>query len=354
MALRTAGKAAVVIVAGCGAAILIAIGCGDSSDNAAGTSGSGTGQGGMVNIGGGAGSAGNGGTVNLDGANGDGNGGTGGKPPVGCGNVVTGTVRDFHAGLDFQCTNSGYTDTTGKECGPWDPAIVGALGSAIGPNRKPAFAGGSKTASTTSGTNFDTWYNDAPGVNLADALDIKMVAGTSGTFVYETSFFFPIDNKLFAAQGGDPDKGPYKSDDQAVRNFHFTYELHTTFRYKTGNVFTFRGDDDVFVYINDKLAVNLGGIHVPLQGKINLDTGRVEITVDAQPGWSELVKLHTAPELGFTEEIQGGIAGTVALNLTPGEVYNMDFFFAERNCCASNFRMETDFEFVDCGTGPIK
>jgi hypothetical protein len=24
-------------------------------------------------------------------------------------------------------------------------------------------------------------------------------------------------------------------------------------------------------------------------------------------------------------------------------------FFAEGNCCASNFRLETNFEFVDCG-----
>src|SRR6185369_3467544 len=105
-------------------------------------------------------------------------------------------------------------------------------------------------------------------------------AGASGTFSYDTAFFFPIDDELFAADPNDPDKGPFKSDDQMVRNFHFTYELHTTFRYDPGNVFTFRGDDDVFVYVNDKLAVNLGGIHVPMQGKISLDTGRVELTVD--------------------------------------------------------------------------
>lgn len=37
------------------------------------------------------------------------------------------------------------------------------------------------------------------------------------------------------------------------------------------------------------------------------------------------------------------------LGLTENEIYAMDFFFAERNCCASNFRLETNFEFVDCG-----
>jgi len=53
--------------------------------------------------------------------------------------------------------------------------------------------------------------------------------------------------------------------------------------------------------------------------------------------------------LGFNESINDGVAGTFAMNLTPGEIYSMDFFFAERNCCASNFRIETNFDFVDCG-----
>ena len=147
----------------------------------------------------------------------------------------------------------------------------------------------------------------------------------------------------------NPDHGPYKSDDQQIRNFHFTYELHTTFRYDQGNVFTFRGDDDVFVYINDRLAMNLGGIHVPLQGTVNLDTGRVEVTRTMSAP-----DLPITADMGFTESINDGVAGTVDLQLTPGEVYNMDFFFAERNCCASNFRIETNFVFIECGPGPAK
>src|SRR5262245_44393941 len=116
----------------CGAlAIVIASGgCGSSgSGNAGGSSGSG-----------GAGHHGGaGGTIDFGTGNSGGNGTTT-KPPVGCGSVVTGTVRDFHAGLDFQCTNSGYVDPTNKACGPWDPEIVGALGSLIGPDRKPVYA----------------------------------------------------------------------------------------------------------------------------------------------------------------------------------------------------------------------
>ncbi|MFO0758643.1 MAG: fibro-slime domain-containing protein [Byssovorax sp.] len=328
-------KAMVWIFAG-GALGLALLACGDSAKTT-GSGGHGGEGGSILTI-----TTGTGGDVS----------GTGGKAPEGCGATVTGVVRDFHAGGDFQCTNSGYVDMTGKECGPWDPAIVGPLGALIGPQRKPVYAPAGKTASSLGKDSFDRWFSDVPGVNESAPLDVVLVAGASGTFSYDTAFFFPIDDKLFAAAPGDPDKGPFKSDDQKVRNFHFTYELHTTFRYDPGNVFTFRGDDDVFVYINDRLAVNLGGIHVPIQAKLALDTGRVEITVDDQ--WTELVKLHPEPALGLPETIPGGVAGTVDLGLSPGGVYAFDFFFAERNCCASNFRVETNFVFIDCGVVPTK
>ena len=305
-----------------------------------GTSGGGgaAGGGGSQIVGGGG--AGSGGAAGAAGA--------GGLPPVGCGAVVTGTVRDFHAGGDFQCDNSGFTDAAKKECGPWDPAIVGPLGSPIGPKRRPVYAASGKTPSTTGAAAFAQWFTDAPGTNQGMPLGLELKAGATGTFSYDSAFFFPIDQQLFAAAAGDPDKGPYKSDDGKVRNFHVTYELHTTFRYDAGNVFTFRGDDDVFVYINDKLAVNLGGIHVPMQGTIALDTGRVEITVE--PQWASLVKLAPSPALGLPDAIPGGVAGNVALGLEAGKVYALDFFFAERNCCASNFRVETNLVFVNCGT----
>ncbi|HQY60198.1 MAG: fibro-slime domain-containing protein [Myxococcales bacterium] len=277
----------------------------------------------------------------------------GGRPPEGCGSVVTGVVRDFRAGGDFQCTNSGYTDASGKECGPWDPDIVGRLGSRLGPGRKPVFAAKSRTLSTTNPARFPEWFADTPGVNLGRPFKVTLVAGASGTSSFDTPLFFPIDGELLASSASDPDRGPYKSDDGRVRNFHFTYELHTTFRYDRGNVFAFRGDDDVFVYVNDRLAVNLGGIHVPMSGKIALDTGRVELTVE--PQWASLVNMKARSDLGLDQAIPNGVAGTVDLGgLAPGGVYALDFFFAERNCCGSNFRVETNLAFVDCGSGTVK
>ena len=103
---------------------------------------------------------------------------------------------------------------------------------------------------------------------------------------------FPIDGQGWGNEGNE-------------HNFHFTFELHTQFAYNGSEVFSFTSDDDLWTFINGKLAIDLGGIHRAMSQQIDLD---------AQAG---------------------------ALGITPGNVYSLDFFFAERHTSESHFRIDT-------------
>jgi fibro-slime domain-containing protein len=84
------------------------------------------------------------------------------------------------------------------------------------------------------------------------------------------------------------------------------------FKYNGGEVFTFRGDDDLWVFVNGKLGLDLGGVHGALEGTLDLD------------------------------------ANAARLGVTPGNVYALDFFQAERHTSESNFRIETNLVFTNC------
>jgi len=99
-----------------------------------------------------------------------------------------------------------------------------------------------------------------------------------------------------------------------AHNYHFTTEIHTQFKYGGGEKFSFTGDDDVWVFINGKLAIDLGGVHQAEDASVDIDA--------------------SAKELG----------------LVLGQVYPFDMFQNERHTSESNFRADTTLNFVDCGT----
>jgi fibro-slime domain-containing protein len=154
----------------------------------------------------------------------------------------------------------------------------------------------------TSEESFSSWYRDVPGVNMTAQVDLTFVEqGDTGVFVFDSAVdpfyrirggFFPIDGELFG------DYGSWGS------NFHFTTEIDTEFTYKRGAgwVFKFTGDDDVWVFIDGRLVIDLGSLHPIREQFLELD--RLD--------W-----------------------------LADGEVYQLKIFHAERRTSASNFRMET-------------
>lgn len=229
---------------------------------------------------------GDGSTTGLDGNTsvGDGSGTLDGGR---CGSTLTGVLRDFKE------DHPDFEDFLGD-----DPGIVK---EDLGADGKPVYAGSGGNPTTTNQTNFDQWYRDVAGVNKAVTFPITL-SKTGAVFTFENNAFFPLDGQGFGDEGHP-------------HNYHFTYELHTTFHYAGGETFKFTGDDDLFVFINKKLAIDLGGVHGSQSAEVNLD---------AEAG---------------------------KLGLTKGKVYPLDFFFAERHTVDSHFRIDTTLDFVDCGSG---
>ena len=161
---------------------------------------------------------------------------------------------------------------------------------------------GSPFTTTTTGLDaFNQWYNDAPGVNKTTTAVLQLTEDTMnpGHWSFDSSAFYPLDvygdvndQKVWGFQGN-------------AHNYHFTMELHTRFTYDGGEQFSFSGDDDVFLFVNGVLAVDIGGVHGEQSDSLDLDA----------------------------------MANT--LGITTGNDYDFDFFFAERHTVESNFHVDT-------------
>lgn len=186
-------------------------------------------------------------------------------------------------------------------------ATTGLVKLDLGADRKPIF--NEARGMITSAASFDSWYNDTTGINLGIDIDIPLteMAGASGSFEFNDSSFFPIDKKGFTTEP-NPIEMALQGADGQLHNFNFTTEVHTKFTYRRGDNFMFQGDDDLWIFVNGKLALDLGGLHGPVGGNIDFDA--------------------KAAELG----------------ITVGETYNMDIFHAERHTSESNFRIRTNIE----------
>jgi fibro-slime domain-containing protein len=154
--------------------------------------------------------------------------------------------------------------------------------------------------------SFDQWYTNVPGTNVAATVPITLtnVEGTN-RYIFDSAVaepyrtrggFFPIDGQGYGNNPG------------FAHNYGFTTELEVQFQYNrnSGQVFRFSGDDDVWVFIDGRLVIDLGGVHGPKTQVVDLD----------RLAW-----------------------------LQDGHDYALKVFHAERHTTGSNFQIDTTIRF---------
>jgi fibro-slime domain-containing protein len=121
---------------------------------------------------------------------------------------------------------------------------------------------------------------------------------------------------------------------QPLHNFHFTSEIAYWFQYTDGMTanFSFVGDDDMWVFLNRRLLVDLGGIHVPLSGTFS-------IAADGEVAWETMTPLDPGVEDSVDEVIDSGTTTVADLGLEDGGVYEIKAFHAERKPEGSSFQL---------------
>ncbi len=136
--------------------------------------------------------------------------------------------------------------------------------------------------------------------------------GQKNTESPERGLFF-LDDFQYLDEAGTVPNPMYDNitSDYGTHNYGFTMKIQATFEYVPGQYFEFLGDDDVWVFINNKLVVDIGGQHTQIEGKVKLDTIGKNNPED---------------------------------KLVPGETYPFHIFYAERHRNESNFKMRTSMD----------
>ncbi|HEU4583044.1 MAG TPA: DUF4215 domain-containing protein [Polyangiaceae bacterium] len=223
------------------------------------------------------------------------------------------------------CRNVGAGAAAHVECKPaFDPAFGFSFNGAaprawtLDGSKPAADSQAPQLSAAQIATAFNQWFSDSnQSTRVISTLPLALL--DDGSFQFSATGanqFFPLDELLPGVTDG-------AALDRTPHNFHFTSEVRQWFEAPAESAtLNFTGDDDVWVFVNGQLTVDLGGIHSEITGSIDLTQDGRGSTLTVQ-------------------DVAGGDLTTSTINvpLSQNSVNEIVVFQAERHVTESNYTL---------------